>query len=200
MRWKVVLLPLAVLAGCGGGDDDTGDKPAPPAHKVNHEPRVEGKWRVVYTPLSSDEQESRATWTTTPECERGPCDFTIKSTAGAKHHFNYDPAIKDWSGRDRTIDPCGDVATNEVAVERGYRNLSQITLTPIRAVRTETGTFVSEMFGDRRDRLTLTAAGEEAGCAAAPIREYSLRAVRIKPPAGKEQTVGPKIEEGLPSD
>jgi len=194
MRRGLALLPVVLLAACGGGDDS--DDSGPPAQKANDEPRVEGKWRVVCTPFSG--QESRATWTTKPACAEGSCDFTIKSTAGAQHHFIYDPAIKDWTGRDRQTAACAEEFSEEVAAEHGFTVVSQITLTPIRAVRSDTGTFVTEMFGDRRDEYTPNSAGKKANCGSGGDEQSSVRAVRVDPPAGDEQTVGPQGEEGVP--
>jgi hypothetical protein len=185
-RSGIVLL-LMVLAGCGGGDSggDT-DKPKPEA-KVNHKPRVEGRWRVVYTPLQG--QEQRATWTVTPDCDIGACGFTIKSTGGAAHHFLYDRAIKDWTGNDRQTSTCADQDTGEVSAKRGYRIRSQINLTPIRVVRTRRATYVTEMFGDRRERFDVTAEGEAAGCFSQTSQD-GVRAVRIDSPSGKPERVG----------
>lgn len=197
MRHAPIGLALLALAGCGSGDDEPSDTPKPPAKKVNHEPRVEGHWRIVYTPTFGGGQEQRATWTVTPECSEGPCDFRIKSSAGARHHFRYDPAIKDWTGRDRQRQDCVEDNSDEVTVKGGYRVRSQITLTPIRAVRNAKGTFVTEMFGDRRDRISVTPEAQEAGCALVESEQEGVRAVRIDPPAGNEQTVGPKVEEGV---
>jgi hypothetical protein len=191
---------LLLLVGCGGGSDDGGDspdeKPRPQA-KVNHEPRVEGEWRVVYTPVGFGEgQELRATWTVTPSCKAGSCDFKIESDQGARHHFEYDPAIKDWTGSDRQRDDCT-AENGDVIMKGAYRIRSQITLTPIRAVRNANGTFVTEMFGDRRDRITMAPGAEDAGCEFSSGQQESVRAVRADPPVGKAETVGPKVEEGI---
>jgi hypothetical protein len=177
---------LVLLAGCGG-DDSTDRQPRPKAN-VNHEPRVEGEWRIVYTPLGG-EQEERATWDTRPVCDTGPCDFTITSDAGARYRFEYDPAVKDWTGRDRQVNDC----VNEdgtVALKRAYVVRSQITLTPTRAVKKSNGTFITEMFGDRRDKNVLTDAGRDEGCPEAAPVQVSVRAVRADPPAGKSKPIG----------
>jgi hypothetical protein len=186
-RAVVVLAALGLLAGCSGDEKDQGgvartETAAKP--KVDPRPRVEGRWRIVYTPLSG-EQEQRATWIVSPDCPEGPCGFRIKSDQGARHRFVYDEAIKDWTGRDRQRNPCV-TSSGDVLVKDAYRVQSQITLTPMKAVKT----FVTELFGERRDRVSLTPKAESAECDPAPPTQDSIRAVRADPPPGKPKTVG----------
>ena len=178
-RRSGIVLFLALLAGCGGDDGSNDER--------NGEPRVEGRWRVIYTPRSGL-HEDRVTWGTTPHCAEGTCGFTINSTGGGHHRFSYDSAINDWSGIDEEFRPCLD-DRREVVLEKGYRLSAQISLTASRVVTSADGTFVSEMVGERRDEVTLTPGAKAAGCDFAPNRRLSVRAVRIDPPAGDEKTV-----------
>jgi hypothetical protein len=181
---------LLLLAGCGGGDSDD---PAP-ATNLNREPRVEGRWRIVYTP--DGEEAQRATWRIRPVCDAGPCAFNITSDAGANYTFEYDETTQDWTGRDRQSQDCisdkGGVLSKNAYIVR-----SEITLTPIAAVRSGKETFLTEMNGDRYDESVLTEKGFEKGCRDAATEHGSIQAVREDAPAGRPRSIGPSLEEEL---
>jgi hypothetical protein len=180
-----------LLAGCGGGD---GDDPAPTVN-LNREPRVEGRWRIVYTP--DGERSQRATWRIRPVCETGPCAFNIISDAGASYAFEYDETTQDWTGRDRQTMDCVADDGKKVLQKNAYVVRSEITLTPIRAVRSGNESFLTAMNGDRYDRSILTEEGFQKGCRDAATVHGSIEAIREDPPPGKPRLVGPSLEEEL---
>ena len=182
-----IVLAAVLLGGCGG-DSGGGESDTPaPETKVNNEPRVEGRWRVQYVPITGAD-ELRATWTTDPACDTGACSFDVRSTRGFNLTFRHDEALGDYRGRTIEPDTCSDETTGEVAVEHGYDVRVQVTVQPVKTVSTDQGTYVTEMFGNRRDRFAATDAGEQAGCSDTSV-ESTVRAVRIEPPAGKVKRI-----------
>lgn len=62
-RSQLVIMALVcgLLTACGGGDEGTSNEPvAKPRETGDPRPRIEGRWRVVYTPDDlSQEDEPR---------------------------------------------------------------------------------------------------------------------------------------------
>lgn len=182
---------LLLLAGCGGGDGET---QAPPAD-LNREPRVEGRWRIVYTP--DGDQKQQATWRIRPICATGPCTFNITSDAGASYTFEYDETTQEWTGLDRQSMDCVANDGETVLKKNAYVIRSEITLSPVSAVRSGNETLLTEMDGERYDRSTLTEEGFSKGCRDAAPVHGSIEAVRENPPVGTPRPVGPSLEEEL---
>jgi hypothetical protein len=156
------LAALGLLAGCSGDEEHVGCREmarSTPVPSDDRRPRIEGRWLAVYAPLGREHREQRATWAVTPSCKAGPCSFRIQSDRGARRQFVYDPAFKAWTNRDHGY----------CVTQTAYWSRSDITLTPLRAVRIPNGTFATEMFG-------------------ASMRE-TVRAIRMDPPLGKQQPV-----------
>jgi hypothetical protein len=183
---------LLLVAGCGGGD---ADEPAPVTN-LNREPRVEGRFRVAYTPAEGGETQ-RAIWRTQPICDAGPCAFTIVSDAGARYSFEYDEATKEWTGRDRQSMDCVADKGDKVLQKNAYVVRSRITLTPVLGVKAGKTTFVTEMAGDRVDENALTEEGFARGCRDAAGEEGAIRLVRVNPPPGRQRRIAPSIEDAL---
>jgi hypothetical protein len=176
-RAVVALAALGLLAGCSGNEEGGAcveRAERAPKPKFDRRPRVEGRWRVVYAPLGGGDQQQRTTWAVTPSCKTGPCNFRIHSDRGAQRLFVYDPTFKTWTGRDRQRDYC--------AIQSAYWTRSEITLTPLRAVRNAKGTFVTQMFGG----ITLAPGEQDAGAEASASRRETVSVVRTDPPPGKE--------------
>ena len=152
------MIALALLAGgvptaCGGSDSsEPADKPdaqntAPAKPKGDPHPRVEGRWRVVYTPRDPDAEPGRTTWSITPTCEAGACSFRAKSTHVA-YRFRFDAAIGDYTARTKYTQDCFNLTTDEVLVKDAYKARSQITVEVIDAVKTDEGVaYATEMSG-----------------------------------------------------
>jgi hypothetical protein len=169
-RAVVALAALGVLAGCSGGEEDgvcVVPADSSPKPEVDRRPLVDGHWRVVYAPLGRDRRQQHATWAVTPSCKSGPCNFRINSDRGARRLFVYDPTFKTWISRDPRRDYC--------VVQSTYWTRSQITLTPLRGVRSAKRTFATQMFGGRRE--------------APASRRETLRAVRTDPPPGRQRPI-----------
>jgi hypothetical protein len=187
----IALAVLLLLAGCGG--DDAGEQA--PTTNLNREPRVEGRWRIFYTP--DGEERQQATWRIRPLCATGPCTFNITSSAGATYSFEYDETTQEWTGRDRQLMDCISNKGDTVLSKNAYVVRSQITLSPIAAVRAGKETLLTEMHGDRYDRSTLTEEGFTKGCRDAATVHGSIEAVRVDAPPGRQRPVGPSLEEEL---
>jgi hypothetical protein len=159
------LAALGLLAGCSGDEEDGGcveRVESTPKSKADRLPRIEGRWRVVYSPLGGGRREQRTTWAVTPSCRTGPCSFWIRSDRGRRRRFVYDPAVNTWTGRSYCV------------IKSAYWSGSQITLIPLRAVRKAQGSFVTQMFGGREPSAR---------------RREIVRAVRTDPPLGKDAPV-----------
>jgi hypothetical protein len=176
-RALVALAALGLLAGCGGNEEQEGcvERAEPtPKPKFDRRPRIEGRWRVVYAPLGGEHRQQHTTWAITPSCTAGPCNFRIHTDRGARRLFVYDPTYKTWTGREGQPGYC--------LIQSAYRSRSEITLTPLRAVRDAARTFATQMFG----RITLAPGAQDAGGEASASRQETVRAVRTDPPPGKQ--------------
>jgi hypothetical protein len=190
-RSRAGIVFLLLLAGCGGDDGET---QAPPVN-LNQEPRVEGRWRIVYTPDGEKKQE--ANWRIRPICATGPCTFNITSDAGASYTFEYDETTQEWTGLDRQSMDCVSNDREKVLMKNAYVIRSEITLSPISAVRSGNETLLTEMDGERYDRSTLTEEGFSKGCRDAATVHGSIEAVREDAPPGTPRPVGPSLEKEL---
>ena len=189
-RFAIALMLL--LAGCGGDSRD--EQPA--VIDLNKEPRVEGRWRITFTPDAGG-GDQQATWRTRPICDRGPCNFTIRSDAGARYTFEYEESIQEWTGRDRQSEDCIGDKGDKVLLKDAYVVRSEINLAPVSAVRTGRESFVTEMVGERYDQRSLSDEGFEKGCRDTEPTYGSIRAVRLDPPTGKPRHLGASAGEQL---
>jgi hypothetical protein len=171
---------LLLLVGCGG---DGADEQAPVIN-VTQDPRVEGRWRITYTPDAGGE-EQQATWKTRPICDAGPCTFSIISDAGASYSFEYEDSLKEWTGRDRQSMDCLADKGKKVLLKNAYVVRSEISLTPISVVKVGRESFVTEMTGERSDESSLSDEGFAKGCRDSPPTFGAIRAVRLDPPTGR---------------
>jgi hypothetical protein len=178
----MVILPVVSLVG-GCGEDRAGPVGDP-------RPRVEGTWRVVMTSRSGREAPGRATWTTTPTCRYGACDFTFRRSSGKPRRLRLDKVIGDYTGAWSAFTSCTNLATGEVIAARGYKVDHKVTLRVTRHVRHQGRTYASELVGEQFSRPIIRPEFE------GPCREefpatFDLRMVRSDPPPGTPTRVAP---------
>lgn len=175
---------LAAFGGVGcGGDDAPAAKPKP---KGDPRPRVEGEWRVVYTPQDTSQPEDRATWTATPSCKYGACGFRVESNKGIKLRLRFDDAIGDYTDRNRSFGPCVNAETNETVIEDAYAYLDQVTLTTSSGVKNSRGAFAIEMTGTRVQRGELRPEHLNSDCDPEDEgQRIDMQLVRVDPPRGR---------------
>lgn len=194
---------VAAVAGCGGDDSPererastaqaTPTKTASPTPTPDPRPRVEGTWRVVFTPRDPESDPDRVNWTITPRCAEGACGGRIQSSTGRRFKLTFDEAIGDYGTTGRSTSDCVNLATNELIFKNAYRNRTIGTLTVTQSVKAEHGEFATEMFGEWRTRSTMKPAAEGT-CNAADLLVDDVRAVRKDAPEGEPGSVG--IGEG----
>jgi len=153
-------------------------------------PRVEGRWRVVYTGGAND--PLRTTWKVTPKCSVGACGFTGKSSLRhSKFPFTFDKTVGDYISKNTDTESCGYQATKEVVVKHAYDLGDNWQLGVTKAVFADGRQIATEMAATRHLTATLTSAAKAAGCGAYEgyPEDEQVRLVRISPPAGDEVAV-----------
>jgi hypothetical protein len=195
---------FAAVAGCGSDDSPeherastakaTPTETATPTPTPDPRPRVEGAWRVVFTPRDPEMDPDRVNWTITSRCAEGACGGRIQSSTGRRFKLTFDEAIGDYGTNSRGTSDCVNLTTNELIFKNAYKNRTIGNLAVTQSVKTEDGEFATEMFGEWRTRSTMKPAAEGT-CDPAELLVDDVRAVRKDAPEGEPGSVG--LGEGV---
>lgn len=154
-------------------------------------PRVEGRWRVVYTGVGADDP-ARTTWKTTANCDVGACDFKAKSSyRHSKFAFKLDKTVGDYTSKKVTKDDCTRTS-GEVVQKDGYRGVDTWAMHVTKAVFAAGKQVATEMRADRRQTISTTSEASAQGCSDATDDQQPterVRLIRIDAPAGDEVPV-----------
>ena len=192
-----VAVAVAALAITGCGSSGDSGKTNTAAQSGDSRPRVEGMWRLVYTPQAGNQHEERYTWQTTPECPAGACSFRVQSRTGNHFRFHFDHALGDYRRKFEDHADCIDLSTGQVLVSDGYTTHSIEDLQVTNSVISDADgvDYATEMSGTEDDQNQLTSEAEAAGCSA-KADHYTIQAVRFDKPTGKPGSAAPPQSGG----
>jgi hypothetical protein len=200
MHWSRLLALVAVVgtAGCGETIDPV-VRPSPAGDRPQ-QPRVEGRWRVVYTGQYNIQGTDRTTWQVRPRCKQGACSFLATTSAGRSLlRYSFDPAAGRWTQAGTTSETCVDPATDEVVVEKGFTVRYRSTLSVSEIAQTLEGPHAVKLAGRRMERLTPTTEGQGGGCRVPATVGYTVQATRTDPPRGKRRVITRRTEASRPA-
>ncbi len=171
----------AGLSACGftgeGASTDSASKPDP-------RPRIEGKWRVTYTPRDGDQGPERVAWTVAPACPQGACAILIRSSNGNRFRLAFDVATGVYGANKVYRRDCTNPAVGKVAARKAYRNRVISSYGIAKSVSSAEGLVATEIFGVRRTPTTLKPSANGKCEPDLAVNVESVRGVRVGAPAG----------------
>jgi hypothetical protein len=185
----IALLGMASVApGCGGSNGsgaENATQTSAPIKKGDPRPRVEGRWRVLFTPTDQESNPERVVWRTSPRCPFGACSFRVKSSSGSKRRFRFDKAIGDYFFYKTASTDCGYEVGHKVTAKGAYQTRLSDTLRVTDSIDTPDGTLYAARMKGKEVQRSLLRPSQPPQCQQTTIYRGHIDAVRIDPPKGK---------------
>lgn len=171
----VVVLALAFATGCGSATTQVKGSPGP---------RVDGTWKVVFTPKNYRGTSTRVSWYVKPLCPTDACTFDFRSSGKLNGRFVFDRLTGGYELKRRTFSPCVASGSNKILVSQAYREDRKINFR-VSDERVESGRrFATELRGEDSSVVAMTKEAVHAKCVS-PGREVDrFVAVRVSPVPG----------------
>jgi hypothetical protein len=171
----VAVLALVFATGCGSATTQVKGAPGP---------RVDGTWKVVFTPKNYRGDTTRVTWYVKPLCPTDACTVDFRSSGKLSGRFVFDRMTGGYELSRRTFSPCVAARTNKILVNNAYREDRKISF-HVADERVEGGRrLATELRGEDASIVAMTKEAVRAKCLS-PGREVDkFVAVRVSPVSG----------------